>query len=154
MVGSTCLAVILPVVAVLAQAEPEISVTQAMLLVLAILLIFVTSAFATGFLAKKLSVFDANYGKAAWATVLKYVISATGVAVIGNYLTVGPTTSLVIVNVLLPIVIYKIVFQSTIVQAVLLWLAVLAAEVVAAVALVFGALSLGEYLDRLVGMPF
>ena len=138
----------------LAQAEPEFSVTQALLLVLAILLIFVTSIVATGFLAKKLSVFDANYGTAAWATVLKYVISAIGVAVMSNYLTVGPATSLVIVNVLLPIVIYKLVFQSTVVQAVLLWLGVLAVEVVAAVALIFGALSLGAYLDKLVGMPF
>ena len=138
----------------LAQAEPEISVTQALLLVLAILLIFVTSIVATGFLAKRLSVFDANYGKAAWATVLKYVISATGVAVMSNYLNVGPALAFGVVNVLLPIVIYKLVFQSTVVQAVLLWLAVLAVEVVTAVVLIFGALSLGAYLDKLVGMPF
>ncbi len=136
--------------AVQTQAEaPPVTVSQGLLLLIALIAIFGVEVYATGFVAKKLDIFDANYGKALWAALLKNVIFGTAAYLLNNYLMQVPEVpSLVLVGAVTPVVVYKLVFQSTVGQAIKLWIAVLVVEVAVGFALVYGAMSLGAWLNQ------
>jgi hypothetical protein len=133
-----------------AQAEvPPVTVTQGLLLLIAIIAIFGVEVYATGFVAKKLDIFDANYGKALWAALLKNVLFGAAAYLLNNYLMQVPEVpTLVLVGAVTPVVVYKLVFQSTVGQAIKLWIAVLVVEVAVGFALVYGAMSLGAWLNQ------
>ncbi|UCG86735.1 MAG: hypothetical protein JSW71_23040 [Gemmatimonadota bacterium] len=128
---------------------PPLGVSQSLLLGIAVIALFGVEVFATGLAAKKLDVFDANYGKALWAAVLKNGILAGAAYLLSRYVPESHRIpALILVGTLAPIVVYKLVFESTIAQAVLIWIAVLLVVSVAGIALVYGALSLGATLDE------
>lgn len=137
----------------LAQEETaDVSLTQALLLGIAYVLLFGISVLATGLVAQRLKILDAGYAQALWATVFKSMGSIGAIALLGvSAIPPGPLLALVVA--LLPVIIYKLVFQSTFVQAVLLWIVVLVVEAAAAVVLVVAALGLGAWLDAKLDMP-
>ena len=140
--------------AALAQEEAvDVSLSQALLIGIAYILIFGISVFTAGLTAKRLDIFDVGYSQALWATVFKNVGSLGGVALLGGVpaIPVGPV--LILVVAVLPIIVYRLVFQSTLLQAVIVWIVVLAAEVIAALVLVTAAMALGAWLDSKFDMP-
>jgi len=132
------------------QADPvSLGISQYLLVSIAAIAIFGIEVFATGFVAKKLGVFDVNYGRALWAALLKNGIFLLLAYVLNPYIPEAQLIPvLILVGTLAPITVYKFVFESTLVQAVLIWIVVLLVECVAGVALVYGALSVGASLDE------
>ncbi len=140
--------------AAFAQEETaDVSLTQALLLGVVYALLFGISVLITGLAARRVKVVDAGYALALWATVFKNIGSVGGVALLSGVvgLSMGPV--LVVVAAIIPIIVYKLVFQSTWVQAVLIWIVVLLVEAVAATLLALGAMSLGAWLDSKLDMP-
>lgn len=127
----------------------EPSVSQTLLLGIAVIAIFGLEVFTTGFVARKLRIEDASYGRALWASVLKNVTVAVLAYLSGRYVgAISPEVGLLVLGAVVPMVMYKLVFESTLGQAVLIWIAVLAIDMIAAVSLLYGALTIGERLDR------
>jgi hypothetical protein len=135
------------------QAEaPEISLSQTLLLGIALVLLFPIGVYTIGSMAKRLDVEDPEFTQAVWATVI--INLGTGLVsgiLIGLGLPVG--LALFIVLVAFPVTVIKLVYSSTVVQAVLIWIVVGIVEGVCAVALLFGALGLGEWLDERYDLP-
>jgi hypothetical protein len=129
-----------------ADAAP-VTVVQALLLLIALLLVFPVSIGATGFMAKKIFDTDEVYIEALWATVFKNVGFLVVAALLGGALGLPPEFALIIAGVGLPIVIYKIVSSSTVAQASLIFIGVIVVELVVGSALVAGALLAGSWLD-------
>jgi hypothetical protein len=128
-------------------AAAPVTVVQALLLAIALLLVFPVSIGATGFMAKKIFDTDEVYIEALWATVFKNVGFLVVAALLGGALGLPPEFALIIAGVGLPIVIYKIVYSSTVAQASLIFIGVIAVELVVGSALVVGALLAGAWLD-------
>ncbi|UCD25207.1 MAG: hypothetical protein JSW51_04600 [Gemmatimonadota bacterium] len=129
--------------------QVSLGISQSLLLGIAVIAIFGIEVFATGFVAKRLDIFDANYGKALWAALLKNGISLALAYLFGRYISDAQRIPvLMIVGVIAPIIVYKLVFESTFAQAGLIWIAVLLVELLLGVALVYGALSIGASLDE------
>jgi hypothetical protein len=140
--------------AAFAQEETaDVSLTQALLLGVVYALLFGISVLITGWIARRLKIVDAGYGQALWATVFKNIGSVGGVTLLSGVagLPTGPVLAIVVA--VLPIIIYKLVFQSTLAQAALIWIVVLVVEAAAAVLLVLAALGLGAWLDSKLDMP-
>lgn len=127
----------------------EPSVSQTLLLGIALVLLFPISVYSTGYAAKKLNVLEAGYAEALWATVFKNVSAVGALAVFGSYLSPPPAATLLLVGVVFPVVIYWRVFLSTIRQATVIWLIVVVVEVVAGTCLVLGAILFGTWLDEM-----
>jgi len=139
--------------AVAAQAtEAPVSLSQSLLLSIAVILLFAVQVYTTGFTAKKVEVFDVSYGRALWAAVLVNVSSILIQAILVELLGL-PQLLAVLVLIVAPVFIFKLVFTSTFRQAILIWVAVLAVGVVAGIALVAVALSLGSWLDTRFDLP-
>jgi hypothetical protein len=126
----------------------EPSVSQALLLGIALVLLFPISVYSTGYAAKKLNVLDAGYTEALWATVFKNVSAVVALALFSSYLFPHPAATLLLVGAVFPVVIYWRVFLSTIRQAAAIWLIVVVVEVAAGVCLVLGAILFGGWLDE------
>lgn len=126
----------------------EPSVSQSLLLGIAVILLFPISVYTAGYTAKKIDVYEAGYTQAVWATVFKNVSTVAGLAVLSGLLSLPAPLSLLLIGVLLPIVIYRQVFLSTIRGAIKIWLVVLAVEVVAGTCLVLAAVLFGHWLDE------
>jgi hypothetical protein len=62
----------------------EPSVSQALLLGIALVLLFPISVYSTGYAAKKLNVLDACYTEALWATVFKNVSAVVALALFSD----------------------------------------------------------------------
>ncbi len=140
--------------AAFAQEETaDVSLTQALLLGVVYALLFGISVLITGLAARRLNVVDAGYALALWATVFKSIGSVGGVVLLSRVAGVPTGAVLVVVAAVIPIIVYKLVFQSTWVQAVLIWIVVLLVEAVAAVLLALAAMSLGAWLDSRLDMP-
>lgn len=126
-----------------------LGISQALLLGIVLIAVFGVEVFATGLVAKKLAVFDANYGKALWAAVLKNGIFAGASYLLDRYVPDAPRIAVLIpLATVAPIIIYKLVFESTVAQAALIWILVLLVEGVVAFVLVYAAMSLGATLDE------
>ena len=131
------------------QAEdPPVTASQGLLLLIALIALFGVEVYATGFVAKKLDIFDANYGKALWAALLKNVIFGAAAYLPSTYFVIPELPALILLGAVTPVVVYKLVFQSTVRQAVLLWIAVLLVVLVVGFALALGAMSLGAWLNQ------
>jgi hypothetical protein len=130
-----------------------VTIVQVLLVAIALLLVFPVSIGATGFMAKKIFKTEEVYIEALWATVFKGVGFATCSAVLAGMLGMAPELVLILAGVILPIIIYKIVYSSTVVQASLIYLGVIAVELVAGTALVLGALAVGAWLDARYDFP-
>lgn len=144
----------LPLLMAVGQADDAtfaLSVSQVLLLLIVVILMFGVSIFTTGFVAKRLDVFDADYTKAAWATVFKNV-GAVACAAAYGYVERFPVLFLLIIAVFVPILVYKLVFAATVVQAIIIWIAVVIVEVVVGAILVGLALALGGWLDEKYGV--
>lgn len=139
-----------PCLLIMTQTAPvSLSVSQYLLLSIGVIAVFGVEVFATGLVAKKLRIFDANYGKALWAAVLKNGILGIVAYLLSRYTPDAPRLPvLFLVGTVAPITIYKLVFESTIAQATLIWIFVLLIESVAGTALVYAALSIGAILDE------
>lgn len=129
-----------------ADAAP-VTVVQALLLLIALLLVFPVSIGATGFMAKKIFDTDEVYIEALWATVFKNVGFLVVATILGGALGLPPEFALIIAGVGLPIVIYKIVYSATVAQASLIFIGVIVVELVVGSALVAGAFLAGAWLD-------
>lgn len=132
------------------QTSPDsLGVSQALLLGIVVIVVFGISVFATGFTAKKLDIFDATYGKALWAAVLKNAIFWGTAYLLNTFVPSPPREAvLILAATVVPIVIYKLVFEATLTQAILIWIAVLLVELVVGFALVYSALAAGAILDE------
>ena len=126
----------------------EASVSQSLLLGIALVLLFPISVYTAGRVAKRIDVFEASYSEALWATVFKNVSAFVGVAVLSNSLSLPLHLTFPLVAAVFPIVIYRQVFLSTIRQAATIWLVVLAVEIVAGTCLVLAAVLFGHWLDE------
>jgi hypothetical protein len=130
------------------QAEaPAISLSQTLLVGIALVVLFPIGVYTIGLMARRLAVEDAGFPEAIWAIVLINVGSGIASAVFTG-LGVPAGLTLLVVIAVFPVVVIKLVYSSTVGQAALMWLAVGIVEVVCGVILVFGAMSLGEWLDQ------
>jgi hypothetical protein len=130
------------------QAEaPAISLSQTLLVGIALVVLFHIGVYTIGLMARRLAVEDAGFPEAIWAIVLINVGSGIASAVFTG-LGVPAGLTLLVVIAVFPVVVIKLVYSSTVGQAALMWLAVGIVEVVCGVILVFGAMSLGEWLDQ------
>jgi hypothetical protein len=135
-------------IAAQAEVSPE-PFSQYLLIRIAVIAVFGTEVLATGLAAKRLGVFDANYGKALGSAILKNAVFWSAAYVLVNYIPSFPHVPfLVLLGACAPIAIYKLVFDCTMSQAVLIWIAVLVVELVAGFLLVYGAIALGAHLDE------
>ena len=144
----------IPLLAAFAQEETvDVSLTQALLLGIVYALLFGITVLTTGLIAKRLKIDEASYTQALWATVFNSIGSTAGAALLGGLagLPAGPV--LLLVGAVLPVIIYKLVFQSTWMQAAVIWIVVLLVVAAAGVALVLAAMSLGAWLDSKLDMP-
>jgi hypothetical protein len=122
------------------QAQPNPSdVVQG--LIIAFLIIFIFDVFVTGFTAKKIENIHApSYSKAFLATLLKNMLSWAGLAFMGLYLGANPIVVLVVVLALIPTVVYKLVFSSTMGEALVIAIVVLGVESLVGVSITFSGL--------------
>jgi hypothetical protein len=148
-----CTLLLYDATAVAAQStDPPVSLSQSLLLSIAVILLFAVQVYTTAFTARKVRVFDVSYGRALWATVLVNVSSILIQGVLVELLGLSQLLA-VLVLIAVPVFIFKLVFTSTVRQAALIWVAVLAVGVLAAIALVAVALSLGSWLDTRFDLP-
>ncbi len=129
-----------PFPAAIAQAQPDpTNVLQG--LFLAFLIIFVFDVFVAGFTAKKIENIHApSYSKAFFATLLKNMMSWAGLAFMGLYLGANPIVVLVVVLALIPTVVYKLVFSSTMGEALVIAIVVLGVEGLVGMSITFSGL--------------
>lgn len=132
--------------------DPPVSLSQSLLLSIAVIVLFAVQVYTTGFTARKVNVFDMSYGRALWATVLVNVSSILIQAVLVELLGLSQLLA-VPVLIAAPVFVFKLVFTSTVRQAILIWVAVLAVGVLVSIALVAVALSLGSWLDTRFDLP-
>jgi hypothetical protein len=102
-----------------------------LLLSIAVIAVFGVAVFATGFVAKKLDIFDANYGKALWAALLKNGIFWGAAYLLSRYIPMAPRELVLVLA-----------------QATLIWISVLLVELVVGFTLVYIALAVGANLDQ------
>lgn len=141
-------------VAALVQDETaDVSLSQVLLLGIAYVVLFGVSVYATQRIATRFKDLDVGYTQALWATVFKHVGSVAGVALLEGVPGMSLATLLILTGVVLPVGIYALLFRSTLLQAVVIWAAVLTVEVVAGVVLVLTAIGLGTWLDSKLDMP-
>jgi hypothetical protein len=140
--------------AAFAQEETaDVSLTQALLLGIVYALLFGISVLTTGLTAKRLKIVDADYTQALWATVFNAIGSTVGAALFGGVVGLPAAPVLFLVGAVLPVIIYKLVFQATWMQAAVIWIVVLLVVAVAAIGLVVAAMSLGAWLESKLDMP-
>lgn len=130
-----------------------LTLLQAAFIGLALILTFVATVFVAGFLAKKLKIEDADYARALWATLFANLASGTVQGALTAYLDAPIALWLVVAGLVVPIVIFRLVFRATWALAALLWFFVLIAEVAIGVALVAASLRLAEQLTPVEGLP-
>jgi hypothetical protein len=113
----------------LAQAaeDPRPSTTVQKMIVL-ILITFVLTVIATKIVAKAANVHDATFGKAFLATALKNVAGWGSLGFLMLSPHTNPIFALAFVFALVPILVYKMVFGSEWVQALVIWIAVFAID--------------------------
>jgi len=122
--------------------QPTDAIILISLSVLAGVLEFLAAAFITGFVARRLRIEDATFPtflQALWATFLRDVAIALSFQVLYSYLGVPLGVSLLVAAGALPVVVHKLVFETSLTRAGLLWLMVAPAEAVVAGALGGGA---------------
>jgi hypothetical protein len=140
--------------AAFAQEETaDVSLTQALLLGIVYALLFGITVLTTGLTAKRLKIVDADYAQALWATVFNNIGSVGGVALLSGVAGLPPGPVLLLVGAVLPVIIYKLVFQATLAQAAVIWVVVLLVVALAAVGLVVAAMSLGAWVESKLDMP-
>ena len=132
--------------------SPTVTISQGLLLGIAVIALFGLQVFVTGLTAKKLCVFDVGYARALWASV---VVNASSIPCQWLVLQISGFAQIVpiLLAVAVPVVIYKLVFTCTLKQAVLIWVVVLTVGALAGVALVLGALWTGSWLDVKFNLP-
>jgi hypothetical protein len=151
--GVICTLLVCHVTEVLVQADStSISVSQALLLSIALILLFAVQVYTAGITARKLDVFDVSYGRALWATVLVGVSSIVIQALFVELLALSQFV-MVLALMAVPVLIYRLVFTCTVKQAIVIWIVVVAVGLLAGIALVLGALSLGAWLDSKFDLP-
>ncbi len=131
----------------------DVSLTQALLLGIVYALLFGITVLTTGLTAKRLKIVDADYAQALWATVFNNIGSVGGVALLSGVAGLPPGPVLLLVGAVLPVIIYKLVFQATLAQAAVIWVVVLLVVALAAVGLVVAAMSLGAWVESKLDMP-
>jgi hypothetical protein len=131
---------------------PAVTVSQSLLLGIAVIALFGMQVLVTGLTAKKLDVFDVSYARALWASV---VVNASSVACRWLVLATSGFSQIVpiLLAVTVPVVSYKLVFSCTLKQAILIWVAVLMVGTLAGAVLVLGALWMGSWLDMKFNLP-
>lgn len=117
---------------------------QLSLFALAGLFEFVAAVFITGFVARRLRIEDATYARALGATFLRDVAFALSFQVLSVYLGLPTAASLLVAAGALPVVVHKLVFETSLTRAGLLWLIVAPAEAVVGGILLGGAALLAE----------
>lgn len=120
----------------LAQAESDprpSTIIQKM--ILGILIIFVISVFSARFIAKAVRVYDSSFGKAFVATLFKNMAGWGSLAFLGLAPGVPHLFALAVSLALVPVFVYKVVFSSETLQAVLIWLGVFVVEFITGVGL-------------------
>ncbi len=130
------LATILPIL-------PDVPSSTTILQVLwaGLFILFVVSVFTAGFVAKKINnISGATYAKAFVATILKNTVGLFGL-VFMFYLGINPLAALAVSGVVIPIVIYRLVFSCPrFVEATLVWLSVTFVEFAASYMLTLAAI--------------
>ncbi len=97
---------------------------------LGLFIVFVFSVFASGFTAKKIENLHApSYAKAFGATFMKNILGLTALAIFAFYFQAPISLSLAIAAGVVPIIIYKLVFDASWGEATIIWLAALIVEV-------------------------
>ena len=106
-----------------------------------LLIVFVFSVFTAGFVAKKINnISGATFAKAFLATILKNAVGLFGL-VFMFYLDINPLAAFAVAVVVIPIVIYRLVFSCpTFVEVTLVWLPVAFVEFAASYMLTLGAI--------------
>jgi hypothetical protein len=114
-----------------------------------LLIMFVVSVVATGFVAKRINnISGATYAKAFLATALKNITTVAGVMVAILFWGAEPVVAFAAVYAVIPIIIYKLVFSSMWREAILIWLVVSFVELAAGYTLTtVGIMSLAVFVN-------
>ena len=129
----------------LAQQLPlELSLTQQALIGLGLIVVFVCSIITANITAKKIAVPEADGLQALLAIVLKNIGFGLSVAVGMQVPAIPPMLFFILGAVVFPVAIYKLVFSSTVPQAIKIWIVVLIVEGLVGVGIVVGILNMGS----------